>query len=242
MFIRRLVLVFSIVVCGSLALAAAALAAGGGLPPGQTLFSDTSANAFFGTGKGAPPNGFFVFVNQGLNSFEPENSTGVTTVTHSTIVQLQVFTPTGGGSACYVIPDSDFTFSRNLQSASLHTTLTTANMCKGKGAPAIGKSGAAPLAPNGVLPPGPSLPPSITIDATWTGTGVMSTRRDRASFECLDYSSDSSLTLRAAVSNAAGSISMLKDSFTSQAAAVGSNDGTIDVSGSISPSCPLLLG
>ncbi len=71
---------------------------------------------------------------------------------------------------------------------------------------------------------------------------MMSTRRDRASFECLDYSSESSLTLRAAGSNAAGSISMLTDSFTSQAAAVGSNDGTIDVSGSLSPSCPLLFG
>jgi hypothetical protein len=222
-------------------MAAATLAAGGGLPPGQTIFSDRSANAFFGTGKGGPPDGFFVFVNQGLNSFEPENSTG-TTVTRSTIVQLQVFTAGGGGAACYVIPDSDFVVSRNLQSASLHTTLTTANMCKGKGAPAIGKSGAAPLAPNGVLPPSSGLPASITVDVTWTGTGVMSTRRDRATFECLDYSSDSSSTLRAAVSNAVGAISMLTDSFTSPAAAVGSSDGTIDVSGSISPNCPLLLG
>jgi len=243
MFIRRLVLVFSIVVCGSLALAAAALAAGGGLPPGQTIFSETSANAFFGTGKGGTPNGFFVFVNQGLNSFEPENSTGTATVTRNTMVQLQVFTANGGGGgACYVIPDSDFAVSRNLQSASLHTTLTTANMCKGKGAPAIGKSGAAPIAANGVLPPSAGLPASITVDVTWTGSGVTSTRRDRASFECLDYSSDSSLTLRAALSDAAGTISVLTPSFTTQAATVGSSDGTIDVSGSLSPTCPLLLG
>lgn len=55
MVIRRLVLVISIVVSGSLALAAAVLAAGsGGLPPGQTLFSEMSANASFG-GKGGPP-------------------------------------------------------------------------------------------------------------------------------------------------------------------------------------------
>jgi hypothetical protein len=242
MFIRRLVLAFSIVLCGSLALAAAALAAGGGLPPGQTIFSETSANAFFGAGKGAPPNGFFVFVNQGLNSFEPENSTGTPSVTRNTMVQLQVFTASGGGAACYVIPDSDFAVSRNLQSASLHTTLTTANMCKGKGAPAIGKTGAAPLAANGVLPPSAGLPASIRVNVTWTGTGVTSTRRDRANFECLDYSSDSSLTLRAAASDAAGTISMLTDSFTSPAAAVGSSDGTIDVSGSLSPTCPLLLG
>ncbi|HEY8864809.1 MAG TPA: hypothetical protein VIO37_11665 [Candidatus Dormibacteraeota bacterium] len=42
--------------------------------------------------------------------------------------QLQVFTATGGGGACHVIPDSDFVVSRNLQSASLNTTLTAANM------------------------------------------------------------------------------------------------------------------
>src|SRR3981081_4729676 len=104
MFIRRLVLCLSIVLCGSLAMAAATLAAGGGLPPGQTIFSDRSANAFFGTGKGGPPNGFFVFVNQGLNSFEPENSTGTTTVTQSTIVQLQVVTAGAAGGASYGVP------------------------------------------------------------------------------------------------------------------------------------------
>ena len=241
MFFRRFVLVLSIVVSGSMALATAVFSAGGGFAPGQTLFSDTSANAFFGSGKGGPADGFFIFVNQGLNSFEPEDSRGVATVTHSTIVQLQVFGATSG-SACYVIPDSDFVVGRNLQSASLHTTLTTANMCKGKGAPAIGKSGAAPIAANGVLPPSAGLPASITVDVTWTGSGVTSTRRDRASFECLDYSSDSSLTLRAALSDAAGTISVLTPSFTTQAATVGSSDGTIDVSGSLSPTCPLLLG
>ena len=171
MFIRRLVLVFSIVVCRSLALAAAELAAGGGLPPGQTLFSETSANAFFGSGNGGPPNGFFVFVNQGLNSFEPEDSTGTATVTRSTIVQLQMFIAGGGDAACYVIPDSDFVVSRNLQSATLHTTPTTANMCKGKDAPAIGKSGAAPLAANGVPAP-QRRPPTVDhggcdLDGDW---------------------------------------------------------------------------
>lgn len=242
MIVRRLVLVFSIVVCGSLAMAAAALAAGsGGLPPGQTLFSETSANAFFG-GKGGPPEGFSVFVNQGLNSFEPEDSTGSAVVTRSTLVQLSVYTATSNGYACYVIPDSDFVFSRNLQSASLSTTLTTANLCKGYGAPAISKTGAAPLSANGILAPAGGLPASITLNVTWTGTGVTSALRSQQNFSCLDYMTEFSLTARAAASTAAGNISMLTGSFTSPSAVVGSSDGTVDVSGIRSPSCPYSLG
>lgn len=237
MIVRRLVLVLSIVVCGSLAMAAAVFGAGGGLGPGQTLFSDTNANASFG-GKGGPPEGFSVFVNQGLNSFEPEDG-GVTTVNRSTIVKLTVFTASGTGGACYVIPDSDFVVSRNLQSATLNTTLTTANMCKGKGTPTI-SSGAPPLSTNGVLPPVINLPPSITIDVTWNGTGVTSVLRSKSTFECLDYSTDMSSTNRAAAAGATGSISMLTGSRTASYAVVGSTDGTIDVSGVLSSSCPLL--
>ena len=242
MIIRRLVLVISIVVSGSLALAAAVLAAGsGGLPPGQTLFSEMSANAFFG-GKGGPPEGFSVFVNQGLNSFEPEDSTGSAFVTHTTMVQLSVSTASSYGYACYVIPDTDFVVSRNLQSATLSTTLTTANLCKGYGAPAVAKTGAAPLSPNGITAAGGGLPPSITLNVAWTGTGVSSALRAQQTFTCLDYTTDFSLTARAAAANATGSISMLTGSFTSPSAVVGSSDGTIDVSGIRSSSCPYSLG
>jgi hypothetical protein len=236
MIVRRLVLVLSIVVCGSLAMAAAVFGAGGGLGPGQTLFSDTNANAFFG-GKGGPPEGFTVFVNQGLNSFEPEDG-GVTTVNRSTIVKLAVFTASGSGGACYVIPDSDFVVSRNLQSATLNTTLTTENMCKGKGTPTI--SSAPSLSTNGVLPSVINLPPSITINVTWNGTGVTSVLRSKSTFECLDYSTDKSSTSRAAAAGATGSISMLTGSLTASSAVVGSTDGTIDVSGVLSSACPFL--
>src|SRR5258708_25517651 len=130
MIVRRLVLVLSIVLCGSLAMAAAVFGAGGGLGAGPTLFSDTNANAFFG-GKGGPPEGFSVFVNQGLNSFEPEDG-GVTTVSRSTIVKLTVFTATGGCGACYLIPHSDFVVSTNLQSATIDTNLDTDNLFQGE--------------------------------------------------------------------------------------------------------------
>src|SRR5260370_8978355 len=55
MIVRRFALVLSIVFCGSLALAAAAVAAGG-MGPGKYSFHSSSANAFFGMGKkGGPP-------------------------------------------------------------------------------------------------------------------------------------------------------------------------------------------
>jgi len=239
MFIRRLVLVFSIVVCGSLALAAAALAAGGGgLAPGQYSFADTSANAFFGYGKGGPPEGFSVFVNRGLNTFEPESG-GVATVSRSTIVQLSVYTATGYGFGCYVIPETDFVVSSNLQSASLDTTLTTANMCKGFGAPGVSQATVPALVGNAATAPSAGLPPSITVKVTWTGNGVTSTMKGKNSFECLDYSTDGSYTALTAAASAAGTISMLDGSFTApNNALVGSGSSTLDISGYRSALCP----
>ena len=242
MIVRRLTLVLSIVVCGSLALAAAALAAGGFLPPGQYSSNDTSANAYFG-GKGGPPQGFSVFVHKGFNSFHPENSNGSGTVTMSTMVQISWFSPTGGGYACYVIPDSDFVVSDNLQSASLHTTLDANSLCPGFGAPAFGSAAVPPLAAhanqvaaiNAGGPPPP--PPTMTVDVTWTGLGVISTGRGTKQYECLDFSTDGSFTSRASSANATGTLSVLTGSFTKSGAVVGSSNSQINVNGYLSPAC-----
>jgi hypothetical protein len=244
MIIRRLVLVFSIVVCSSLALATAVFGAGGGLTPGQYSFNDTSANAFFGYGKGGPPEGFSVFVNRGINSFEPEDSTGGTTVVRSTMVQLAVYSATVNGFACYVIPESDFVVSSNLQSASLHTTLTTANLCKGFGVPATSKTAVAPLVANAAAAPAGGLPPTITLNVTWTGNGVTAYMTSKTSLECLDYSNQGSFKGRSVAAGAAGTISMLAGSFTTapNTAVIGSSDSTIEISGYQSPSCPFGKG
>src|ERR1700704_2942130 len=127
MIFRRLALVFSIAICGSVALAAAASAAGGGLGPGKYSFTSSAANALFGAGaKGGPPAPTFsVSVNRGLNSFQPMHPKGPRTVFESTMVFVNEFDATGaGGSGCFVIPESDFTVAKDLQSAALHTTLT----------------------------------------------------------------------------------------------------------------------
>jgi hypothetical protein len=232
--LKRLALMVSIVFCGSLALAAAALAAGGGLAPGAYVFTSTSADATVGIGKGGPPGqqGFSVFVNRGLNSYQPEAGKGQRTVTNSTMVQLSIFSATGTTFGCFTIDPSNFIVSKNLQSASLRTTLTTANMCPGVGAPVTGKSDVAPPAGNvGGIP----LP--ITIDLTWTGLGVTATTRDRSSFDCLDYSTQSTYVSHTSGAIASGTVSALTGAFKADVAGVSSTDTRLDISGTPNPAC-----
>src|SRR5260370_41390926 len=124
MVYRRIALVFAIVFCGSLALAAAA-AASGGMGPGKYAFNSSSAKAFFGMGKkGGPPSASWsVQVNQGLNSFKPTQPNGPRIANNSTMVFVTEFDASGnGGFGCFVVPDDNFSVSHDLQSAALHTT------------------------------------------------------------------------------------------------------------------------
>src|SRR5882762_1338101 len=68
--LRRFAFVVTLVFGGSLVMAAAGIAASGGLGPGNYVFTSTSANAIVGVAKGGPPDkqGVAVFVNRGLNS------------------------------------------------------------------------------------------------------------------------------------------------------------------------------
>lgn len=232
--VRRLALVVSIAFCGSLALAAAAVAAGGKLPPGEYVFTSTSATATVGLGKvGAPATqGFNVSVNRGLNSYQPEDGNGIGTVANSTMVNVFTFSPAGGASGCFVIDPSEFTVSRNLQSASLHTTLTAAKACPGYGAAVTGKTDVTPKAGGGG-----GLPLPIKLDLTWNGFGVTSIARDRSSFECLDYSTQSTNVSHSAGAVATGTVSMLPGSFKSDAAGVSSTDSHLEISGTPHPAC-----
>jgi hypothetical protein len=235
MIVRRLALVFSIAVVGSLVAAAVAVAAGGGLGPGKYTFSSTSANAFFGGGaKGGPPAPTFVVsVNQGLNSFQPMHPKGPRVVMNSTMVFLTEFDSTGvGGSGCFVIPASDFTVAKNLQSAALHATLTADEACPGYGTPVgAGKNVIAYAGGGGGL----VLP--ITVDVSWTGNGVISTFEDRSSFQCLAYSEDGTSSNSDSSGSASGATSALSGQFTSVSADVSSSDSRLDIKGTSQPPC-----
>jgi hypothetical protein len=122
--------------------------------------------------------------------------------------------------------------SKNLQSASLHTTLTVDKACPGVGAPVTGKSDVVPLAGGGG-----GLPLSITLDVKWTGLGVTSTGRDRSSLECLDYSTQLNNISHSTVATASGSVSGLSGSFGTDLAAVSSNDAHLSIRGTPPPAC-----
>jgi hypothetical protein len=220
--VRRLAFVVSIVFCGSLALAAAVVAAGGGggLGPGVYTITDKNANATFGTLKGGPPNqqGFNVNVDQGLNSFRPKDPNGPRTVMNDTIVSLSIFDDLGNYSyGCFIINPADFTISKNLQTARVHTTLSAAEVCPGFGAPLTGNSvGANAFSGGG----GTGLPLPISLDVTWTGLGVTSTSTDRSTYQCLDYSTQFNSAFSSSSATASGTISAIGGTFATPAAVV----------------------
>ena len=121
--------------------------------------------------------------------------------------------------------------SKDLQSASLHTTLTVDNMCPGVGEPVTGK--------NAVVPPpgGAGLPLPITLDVHWTGLGVTSTGLDRSSFKCLDYSTQLTSVSHDSVATASGTVSGLSGPFATDLASVDSNDSSIDIKGTPPQGC-----
>jgi hypothetical protein len=233
MFVRRLALVFSIVFCGSLALAAAAVAAGG-MGPGKYTFHSSAAKAFFGMGKkgGPPAASWSVAVSQGLNTFKPTQPNGTRIVNDSTIVFVTEFDALGnGGYGCFVIPDRDFTVGRDIQAAALHTTLTADEACPGYGTPVGGDKDVVYPGGNGGL----VLP--ITVDVTWTATGAVTTFQNSFSLNCLDYNVDGNSTNQSTSAGAKGAISALSGQFNSEFAAVQTTAGKLDIRGVPQSAC-----
>ena len=236
---RRLVLVLSIVFCGSLALAAGAVAAGGGLAPGSYTFQNISASAQFGGGKGGvTPQPFFsVFVNRGLNSFQAADSQGSDLVMSSTMVQFTEFNPNGsGGFGCFLIPAGDFVVSENLQSASVHTTLTAANQCPGFGKP-VGPVQLAGTGPGAGGNGGGGLVLPISVDVTWTGAGVVPTVSDEFTFTCLNRQEEGSDTFRQSIGGSASGTIAGVSGLTTLSDEVSSQNAQLDIQGSTTPPC-----
>jgi hypothetical protein len=245
-FFRRFTLVAAIAICGSLALAAAVGAAGGPAPSSESSFNNLSASATNGV-KGLPPGTpqFFLSVSRGTTSF------GTGKEIHSTQVFLNIFDTTANTIAvgCLEIPAKDFTINENLQSASLKTTLTTANqVCQGGkggpppgGAPFPGKGLANPFAGGGPPPPPPPpptfvpLPLPIDIDVAWVGNGIVSNSHDSHSFQCLSFSVSFTNSTRGSLANASGTMSAVPGTFNDPGASITANQGHQKVSGTPPP-------
>lgn len=232
--LRRFAVAVSLVFGSSFVFAAVGIAAGGFLDPGDYVFTNVSASASVGMAKGDPPDqvGVDIFVNRGLNSFRPAHHKGPGTVTRSTMVQLSIFDSTGGAFGCFVVPPADFTVSSNLQSASLHTTLTVDNVCPGVGEPVTGK-------PDAAAGPGEGggLPLPITVNVTWTGLGATGTGRDHGTFQCLNYSTQQSNVSRGSIATATGTLSALSRPFSADFAGVSAYETHLRINGTPPQAC-----
>jgi hypothetical protein len=237
--VKKLALVVSIVFGLSLALAVAVLAAGGGgIGPGTYSFVNKEAGATFGTPKGGPASqqGFSVFVDRGLNSFRPKDPKAPRTVVNDTIVSLVIFDDAGSATfGCFVINAADFTVSKDLQSARLHTTLTSDEVCPGFGSAVTGTKGATPFAGSGGG--GSGLPLPISLDIAWSGIGATQTGTDRSTTQCLDYSTQFNSAYQSSSANASGIISAISGSFDTPLADVTSSDVKATIKGIPQPAC-----
>ena len=230
--LRKLALVISIVFCGSLGLAAAVVAAGGGLGPGIYTFTNKDASAYF---VGPAGQSVSVSVDKGLNSFRPKDPKGPRTVTNSTMVSLSLFDDSGYGAyGCFLISPADFTVGSDLQSARVHTTLTADKVCPGFGEPVDGIKSASPFTGGGG---GTGLALPINIDVTWTGLGVTTTGTDRSTFQCLDYSTQFNSSFSSSNADASGTMSAITGSLNTTAAVVMSSANKATVKGNVPPAC-----
>jgi hypothetical protein len=152
------------------------------------------------------------------------------------MVFVTEFDATGaGGYGCFVIPAANFTVAKDLQSAALHTTLTADEACPGYGSPVAAGKNFAAYAGGGGGGGGLLLP--ITVDVSWTGNGVVSTYKDRSSFQCLSYSEDGTSSNRDSSGSASVAVSTLTGSFISLSADVSSADSQLDIKGTSQPPC-----
>ena len=114
---------------------------------------------------------------------------GIAFVTDSTMVFVTEFDASGkGGYGCFVVPNGDFTITRDLQSFAPHTILTSDERCPGYGTPVGGGEDVIYAGGNSGL----VLPMSVYV--TWASKGAVSTFTNSSTLECLDYNESGSST------------------------------------------------
>ncbi|HXI97117.1 MAG TPA: hypothetical protein VNF91_10130 [Candidatus Acidoferrum sp.] len=169
--------------------AAAGGKGGCGIGAGQCTITQLDAFAFWFTGD--PTNPQQVSIDAVRSTFVMRSPGGPAVITpFQTMVNVSVFsaiTGTGTG-ACFVIPDSQFAVSSDLQHASLNATLTADETCGGALTPLLSSLQAAPFAGGGP-PPGGGLALPLTVNVTWTGPGLAFKSTTNATQTCGGFTS-----------------------------------------------------
>lgn len=202
--IRRVTLSVAAAVAMLAALTVASVGAAGGFgqAPGRYTFNDTIATAsFFNPIDQSNEN---VSVDRSLFRFKPKTGGG-STVQNMTILSVDVFVPSPdptqppitAASGCFVIPDSDFVVSGDLQTASVHATVSAGDACPASLAPVLG---GAPAKGSGGGGGGFTFP--LTVTGSWTGTGLVGVTADEGSFKCGGFASTTDSRSQSALSSA----------------------------------------
>jgi hypothetical protein len=125
-----------------------------------------------------------------------------------TVVTIQLSTPTVNGFGCFVVPDSAFVVSADLQTATLNATLDpNANLCPGLMTPLLANAQAGPL-PGGGGPPGGGLP-AMTVSVTWTGPGLAFHSTNSSTQTCGGFTSNFHTQGSSSSSNANGTVTIV---------------------------------
>jgi len=179
-------LAFSVSILGALAITSVAAAGGFGQGAGTFNFSDTFASdSFYNSADGSNVN---LSVDRSLFMFRPRAG-GPLQTQYMTVLSITIFGPQPDlsqppslvASGCFILPDSDFVVSGNLQTASVTATLTEADICPVLLVPLLG---ATPAKGNGGGGGTIGLNFPLALSATWTGTGATSTQTDQGRFSC----------------------------------------------------------
>jgi hypothetical protein len=178
----------------------------GPLAPGNYHFVSQSANLSIQTDQ-QPIN---MFVTTFTNASNPTG--GATTTLSETDLNIVQFAFPQIIGGCFIIPSTAFTVASNLQSASVHVSIDpTTQPC-----PQGNNSG---------------LPPSFTVNATWTGTGPLASLSTQSTGDCGTFHLVSSGSLTNISATATGGLSGIADSFSTTQASISTRDTTTHIQG-----------
>lgn len=167
---------------------------GAGCGPGNLRCTDNVADAN-GYWQSSSPNIYYAQISpfRGTFKFQPHGG-GPAITGHETVVNIQLAGTFGFGFGCFIVPDSAFVISNDVQTATLNTTLTADETCPGFGQSVIAGPGPGPAG----FQPGGGIPLPLGISVTWTGPGATWTSTSDTMTHCtgltetMHFSDDSS--------------------------------------------------
>ena len=176
----------------------AGLAGLAGTSAGAYQLDDVNAEAGFNFGSPPRNTNLTYQVERGTFLFTPAG--GTLTTAHATVLGVNLFGPTGGGTACFVIPDGSLVGSEAQQRLDLHVTLTAAMEVAQSPLPLEGdlNGAAVPLgAPFGPCSPGfGTLPLPMLADVHWTAAASPTLRSINGTYGCGAFSEQYHLSNR----------------------------------------------